>query len=158
MRNTIYDKQYITDNYLAKWMSDSKQLNAIVTHTKNIILLRDQLRKYLQPPLRDFCTVATFSSTTLTMHTETSAFASKLRYIKYDILQFVQSHCGLSQIKKILIRVKPQYNQEQCFPQLYPTKRALLSKTSAELLKNFANSITDIPLRKSILKISRHTS
>lgn len=156
MRNVTYNKQYITDKHLAKWMNNSKRLKNIITHTQNIILLREQLRQYLQPPLRDLCTVINFSSTTLTMNADTSALASKLRYIQYDILEFVKYHCGLSQIKNIQIQVKSQYDQEERFSQSHPPRKALLSKNSAECLKKVADSITDIPLREVMLKISRH--
>ena len=117
MQDTIYGKQYPSDNHLAKWISNSPQLEGIITHIQNIILLRKQLREYLQTPLCDSCTVVTFSAITLTMSAETPALASQLRYRTYDILQFVQSQCGLSQIKNIQVQVNPQYNQEKCFSQ-----------------------------------------
>jgi len=140
-------------------VDSSEQLNNLCTHAKGIYALNEKLQKYLDPSLRSHCTVANYSDETLTVNAETSAWASKLRYCVPDILNYAKHECGLTRLKSVRIKVSPSHNKSvrSNLSSTRSVKKASLSKKSADFIENVATSIKDPALRKSILKISKHT-
>ncbi|MCH8263196.1 MAG: DUF721 domain-containing protein [Proteobacteria bacterium] len=144
-------------------VSSNDQLNKLYHHAKDICTLNEKLHKHLAPSLRSHCNVANYSDETLTVNADTSAWASKLRYCIPDILEFAKLECGLTNLKTVRVRVSPIHHKanqsktvQSKFSGTNPTRKAHLSKESADFMKNIAESINDPALRKSILKISTH--
>jgi len=149
-------------------VSSNDQLNKLYQHAKDICALNEKLHKHLAPSLRSHCNVANYSDETLTVNADTSAWASKLRYCIPDILEFAKLECGLTNLKTVRVRVSPIHHKanqsktdqsktdQSKFSGTNPTRKARLSKKSADFIKNVAESINDPVLRKSILKISTH--
>jgi hypothetical protein len=144
-------------------VSSNEQLNKLYHHAKDICALNEKLHKYLAPPLRSHCNVANYSDETLTVNADTSAWASKLRYCIPDILKFAKLECGLSNLKTVRVRVSPIHHKSNLSKTGQSklsgtnfTRKALLSKKSADFIKNIAKSINDPDLRKSMIKISNH--
>ena len=144
-------------------VSSNDQLNKLYHHAKDICALNEKLHKHLAPSLRSHCNVANYSDETLTVNADTSAWASKLRYCIPDILKFAKLQCGLTNLKTVRVRVSlfhHKTNQSKTgqskFSDTNSTRKAHLSKKSADFIKNIAESINDPALRKSILKISNH--
>jgi hypothetical protein len=140
-------------------VDSSEQLNNLYTHAKGIYALNEKLQKHLDPSLSSHCTVANYSDETLTVNAETSAWASKLRYCVPDILNYAKHECGLTKLKSVRIKVSPIQNKtsQSDFSSTHSVRKASLSKKSADFIKNVAKSIKDPALRKSILKISKHS-
>ena len=144
-------------------VSSNDQLNKLYHHAKDICALDEKLHKHLAPSLSSHCNVANYSDETLTVNADTSAWASKLRYCIPDILKFAKLECGLTNLKTVRVKVSPIHHKanqsktgQSKFSDTNPTRKAHLSKKSADFIKNIAKSINDPDLRKSILKISNH--
>jgi len=144
-------------------ISSDDQLNKLYHHAMAICALNEKLHKHLAPSLSNHCNVANYSDETLTVNADTSAWASKLRYCIPDILKFAKLECGLTNLKTVRVRVLPIHHKanqpktgQSKFSATNPTRKARLSKKSADFIKNVAESINDPELRKSILKISTH--
>ena len=149
-------------------VSSNDQLNKLYHHAKDICALNEKLHKHLAPSLSSHCIVANYSDETLTVNADTSAWASKLRYCIPDILKFAKLECGLSNLKTVRVKVSPIHHKtnqsktgqsktgQSKFSGTNSTRKAHLSKKSADFIKNIAKSINDPDLRKSILKISTH--
>ncbi len=156
-------KNLNTRNLIARQFNElvdsSEQLNNLYTHAKGIYALNEKLQKHLDPSLSSHCTVANYSDETLTVNAETSAWASKLRYCVPDILNYAKHECGLTRLKSVRIKVSPIQNKtsQSDFSCTHSVRKASLSKKSADFIENVATSIKDPALRKSILKISKHT-
>ncbi|MCK5499599.1 MAG: DUF721 domain-containing protein [Gammaproteobacteria bacterium] len=156
-------KNLNTRNLIARQFNElvdsSEQLNNLYTHAKGIYALNEKLQKHLDPSLSSHCTVANYSDETLTVNAETSAWASKLRYCVPDILNYAKHECGLTKLKSVRIKVSPIQNKtsQSDFSNTHSVRKASLSKKSADFIKSVATSIKDPALRKSILKISKHS-
>ena len=139
-------------------ISSNKQLNNLYNHAKDICALNEKLHNYLAPTLGSHCSVANYSTETLIVNADTSAWASKLRNRIPDILAFARHECGLSKLITVRIRVSPNHNNtsQSDYPSKTSTRKASLSKKSAEFIENVATSIQDPALRESILKISKN--
>ncbi len=144
-------------------VSSNDQLNKLYHHAKDICALNEKLHKHLAPSLSSHCNVANYSDETLTVNADTSAWASKLRYCIPDILKFAKLECGLSNLKTVRVKVSPIHHKtnqsktvQSKFSGTNSTRKAHLSKKSADFIKNIAKTINDPELRKSILKISNH--
>jgi len=139
-------------------ISSNGQLNKLYTHAKNICALNEKLHNHLAPSLSSHYAVANYSAETLIVNADTSAWASKLRYCIPDILDYARHECGLSKLISVRIKVSPSHDNTTLsdIPGTGFTRKASLSKKSAEIIKNVATSITDPALRESILKISNN--
>ena len=139
-------------------ISSNKQLNDLYTHAKDICALNEKLHNYLAPTLSSHCSIANYSAETLTVNADTSAWASKLRNRIPDILAYARQECGMSKLITVRIRVSPKQNNtsQSDLPSSKLTKKAFLSKKSAEFIESVATSIQDPALRESILKISKN--
>ena len=144
-------------------VSSNDQLNKLYHHAKDVCALNEELHKYLTPSLSSHCNVANYSDETLTINADTSAWASKLRYCIPDILKFAKLECGLINLKTVRVKVSPIHHEanqsktgQDKFSGTNLTRKARLSKKSAEFIKNIAKSINDPELRKSIIKIGNH--
>ena len=138
-------------------VSSNKQLNQLYTHARNICTLNEKLHNYLAPSLSSHCTVANYSADTLIVNADTSAWASKLRNRIPDILDYARHECGLSKLISVRIRVSPNHNiTRSALPATALSRKASLSKKSAEFIASVATSIEDPVLREAILKISKN--
>ena len=140
-------------------ISSNDQLNKLYTHAKNICVLNEKLHNYLDPDLSRHCSIANYSADTLLVNADTSAWASKLRNRIPDILDFARHECGLIKLISVRIKVSPILNNtiQADTHSTKITKKASLSKKSAEFIESVATSIHDPALRESILKISKNT-
>lgn len=131
-----------TDKTLGKLVIQNSRLNQVFT---NVI-------DKIDPSIRDHCKIASFKNNILLIHTDSSIWASKLRYYTSDILNILHDETNYNNIKSIRIKVIPET------PLITTNKKpAYLSTTSALILKKLAESINDPKLRDSFLKIARHT-
>ena len=139
-------------------VSSNEQLNNLYTHAKNISALNEKLHSHLAPSLSSHYSVANYSAETLIVNADTSAWASKLRNYIPDILDYARHECGLSKLISVRIKVSPnQDNTSQSnLPSTGLSRKASLSRKSAEFIENVATSMTDPALRESILKISKN--
>ncbi len=134
-------------------------MNSLYTHAKSICALNEKLHNYLDPALSSHCSVANYSAQTLTINSDTSAWASKLRNHIPDILHYAQHECALSKLASIRIKVCPSHNNANTTQSDIPndgSRKAFISKKSAEFIKNVAMSIQNPALQESFLKISKN--
>lgn len=139
-------------------VSSNEQLNNLYTHAKNISALNKKLHSHLAPSLSGHYSVANYSAETLIVNADTSAWAYKLRNCIPDILDYARHECGLSKLITVRIKVSPNHDNttQSDLSSTGTTRKASLSKKSAEFIANVATSMTDPALRKSFLKISKN--
>ena len=115
--------------------------------------LAGKLQSFLEAPLNRHCVVANYAGETLVLHTDSSAWASKLRYLAPSIKEFMQDECALAGLQTIRIRVSPLpgYTQRSNY------KKLLLAPHVSAVIRQSALSVTDEKLKKALLAISTHT-
>ena len=116
--------------------------------------LLKQVRALLTAPLEPHCTAARLSEGQLVLFADSSAWASRLRYLVPDILEGLR-RAGV-EASAIRIRValeSPSATQPPARPK-QPARR--LSAANAELLLQVAASMTDPALGAALRRLGRH--
>ncbi len=118
-----------------------------------IRVFQEKLKTILPPPLDDHCTLANLDNNTLTLHTDSSAWAARLRFKTPDILGCIQEAGDADPPKSIRIKVVPPVSQ------LVKPKRTMnLSEKNAQLIHDTAGSIADPVLRDALLRLAQDKS
>ena len=116
--------------------------------------IQDKLQTTLPPPLSDNFIIANVSKDTLVLHTQSPAWAAKLRFNTPLILDSVKEFYDTVPPKSLRIKVVPDSPQQA---QVQTKRKIGISKTNSQLIKSTAESIKDSSLRESLLKLSRRT-
>ncbi len=132
---------------------DQGALAALYRHASELRVFQKKLKAKLPPPLCDQFVLANIDGDTLTLHTDSAAWAARLRFLTPNILQSVRELCGTNSPQTIRIRVVPPVSQS---PSL---KRPMhLSSENVQLIKDTAISITDPVLKASLNKLAHGKS
>ena len=150
MSDRTYNKPE-TFNTLLK--NKNSVLGRLCLHAKYLTQLEKKLCLFLESPLNTHCSVANLTNDTLVLHSDSSAWAAKLRYNIPAILNYMQTECKLSSLKTIRIKIKLPENSRQSGS---VRKKAVMSKTSARYINQAAAVMSDDDLRLSLLKLAKH--
>ena len=132
--------------------ADTSILGKLMQHIVFLKGLEQKLDAFLGSTLNKHCRIANYANNTLVLHADTPSWASKIRLNTPQILHYLQKECNLVSLKTIRIRVIPAPVQAA----MLPDKRWKLDKHTANLISQFALSVTDEALKRSLLKISKH--
>jgi len=131
-------------------LDSSSDLSSILTHIETLRQLQKHLCSRLDPPLNQHITIANFHRQTLIVHTDSSAWAAKLRFKIPDILDIVRNNHQLTDIQTVRIKVMPV---EQTTDMAPPAK---ISRQAAGILRQVADNISDPALRSSLHNLSNN--
>jgi hypothetical protein len=109
----------------------------------------DHCLKFLLPePLRFHCWPAGISGNQLTLVTDSSTWATQLRYQQQQILKQINSDLGLKLIKmRVRISARQVYRKKS-----WPARK--LTQKSADLIRQGALSVSDPDLRAALLRLA----
>jgi hypothetical protein len=112
-----------------------------------------RLRENLGPPMSEHLHVVNIRDNTLTLYTDSPAWASRLRFNIQNILDIARQHCGLDKLNAIRIKVMIQNSE------IKPVKRAKpCSDRTAKLIESTAQSMPDQKLRLSLSNLAKRRS
>lgn len=123
------------------------RLSQICNHIKKIDELQIKLGNYLDSPLVKHVVIADYQQKTLVLHTDSAAWAAKLRYITPDILTSFKD--DLPGIRTIRIKVVPA---DMPIPASRKTVR--VSADTANGIRQVADQIGDTTLRSTLHSIA----
>ncbi|MGD8588212.1 MAG: DciA family protein [Chromatiales bacterium] len=116
--------------------------------------LLQQVHACLPSPLDQHCLGAIPHGKTLILLAESSAWASRLRYLAGEILKQLKHR----EIRFERIQVRVSIERRLVQPKR-PSRRALpLSRENAQLLRCLAESLDDAQLSSALQRLSRHTT
>ncbi len=120
-------------------------------HARYLESVDQALQRLLGPSLAGHCRVANIARETLVLQTASATWGSRLRYLAPSILQQLSKQLGWNQVRHTKVQVRPEAfpNREQ------PARRAHLSRKSADLLREVAESTEDPELRDAFLRLSQ---
>lgn len=150
MTDRIYNKPVAFSSLLE---NPDSMPGKLFLHAGYLSQLEKKLHLFLESPLNTHCKIANFSNETLVLHSDSAAWAAKLRYNIPAILNYMQTECRLTTLKTVRIRIKLP---EQSSQAKSASKNNLISRDSANYLNQMADSMSDADLRLSLLKLSRH--
>lgn len=110
------------------------------------------LKKLLDPSLKDKFELANINADTAVLLVSSSAWATRLRYNIPAILNAFNQQLNFTSIKTIRIKIKKSMSES---PTLIK-KPIYLSNNSAQFLNDVANSFSDPELRNCFLNISKN--
>ena len=130
---------------------DSGTLNTLYKKALVLARLQGHLRSALGPPLGLHVSVANLVGETLTLYSDSPAWAARLRFRIPDMYRIAENY-GFGNLKSIRIKVI------RIDSALSPQKaKPVLSEKSAALLLNSAESIRDERLRHSLVRLGLHS-
>lgn len=114
--------------------------------------LLEQIQQLLPTPLNEHCVGLAAKPDRLVLYADSSAWASRLRYVTRDIL----AKLGKKQIHFNKITVKIAIDNRRKAPKQSGRKSRLLSKTNSDQLQKIANSTSDPELSAALMRLSSH--
>jgi hypothetical protein len=114
------------------------QLRQLCSQSQLLGLAQARLEEALPAELVPHCQVAAIQAGSLTLHTDSPAWAARLRYLGPDILHALQADSELPTIRAVRIRTIPQNT-----PAIRKKPRPGLSTQTVQLLRDVAESIQD---------------
>ena len=132
---------------ISDFLDSSERLSQICNHIEKINELQIKLQKHLDSPLNKHVAVADIRQKTLVLHTDSQAWAAKLRYQTPDILNKVKR--DTPGIHTIRIKVMPSDSLNQVARQAQQ-----VSPDTAHAIRQVADKIGDPTLRSTLHSIA----
>ena len=138
-------------NFITLVNNRSEILPPLFNRALKLSVVQKKIRSKLETPLSEHLIVADFNDQTLTLHTDSPAWAAKLRYNISNILNIARTSCGLSSLRSIRIKVVLSENTATS-----KKRKIELSDQSKQLILNAADSTSDPQLRSLLLRLSKN--
>ena len=132
--------------------TNSSNITQILEKIQELKKITQALIKILPDPWIEHCQVANIRDTILILQADSSAWATRLHYQCPEILKYLQEHGWPTFTKIQVCIVLPNATP------LPPPRRAVMSKISAEFLRNLSNTYPDEKFRALWARLaSRYT-
>ena len=132
------------------------RLAQLIAQTDYLTRLNRVFHAYLPPHLRDHAQITHQGEQAWTIQTESSAWATRLRYVLPTLRQQISEHLG-QEIPRLQIRVQPtatEHGRHSTTPTATPTRRMHITKQSADLLAGAAENVNDQKLGAALLRLA----
>lgn len=150
MSDRTYNKP---DTFTSLLNDKDSTLGKLYLHAGFLAHLEKKLCLFLGSPLNTHCSVVNFTDDTLVLHSDSAAWAAKLRYNIPAILNYMQNECNLTTLKTIRIKIKlPDHSRQ---PESV-RRKPVMSKASAHFINQTAETMSDDDLRLSLLNLAKH--
>ncbi len=131
-----------------------RSFRAVRDKARELDSLNQKLQAFLPSPLNKHCTIANLRQDVLVLSVSSPAWSARIRYMTPAILNYLQDKCSLDGLKSLRIKV--------CLPEIKKLERrirpAALSKKAAAGLNDFAETLSDEPLRDVMRKLASRAS
>ncbi len=134
---------------ISDFLASSDTLSQICNHIKKINGLQIKLGEFLGKPPAEHVAVADYRQNTLVLHTDSAAWAAKLRYRTPEILAAFKG--DLPGIRTVRIKVVPT-----AMLMRIPRRALKVSAGTAEGIRQAADQIADPALRSTLHSIARN--
>ncbi|MBE9562705.1 MAG: DUF721 domain-containing protein [Proteobacteria bacterium] len=91
----------------------SSLLHHLSQHCQLLKSINKNLKKSLPPPLSQHCHIANWREKTLIVHTDSSLWATRLRYMTPFLIAKWQKELSMPTINKIIVQVRPTLLKNQ---------------------------------------------
>ena len=129
------------------------QLAKLLAQTDKLQHVNRVFRAYLPNHLHEHAMITTMSAKVWVVQTDSSAWATRLRYVLPNLQQQLSDHLK-KPVPPLTIRIKPGNTVEAA---VEPRRMALTEKT-AKLLEGTARDLNDQRLGSALLRLSRHVA
>jgi hypothetical protein len=112
--------------------------------------LNNLVQTLLDDDLKIHCQVGNIRDGVLILYTDSTAWASRLRYQSPALLKQMQQHKGLASLQQIEIRVQPREEKVSIY------RKAELSNEASSCLQACADGMTDNGLKQALERLASH--
>lgn len=123
---------------------DVLQRGQFLHHLNNLI------GTLLDPDARLHCQLGNIRDGLLILYTDSTAWASRLRYQTPTLLKQLQQHKGLESLQKVEVKVLPEEKKD------VKNQKIALSSGASSCISTFANGIEDENLRNALKHLAAH--
>lgn len=140
--------------------AENYDLGLVLAKIKELQILNEKIRAYLDPSLAPYCQVANRLGNRLILLVANGSIATQLRFQLPELVKKLKTDTDmrLQKIQDIQCKVHPGFSA----PRLAKTRKrpdmALLSPETAKIVGELADSIEDPRLREIMKKIARQQS
>ena len=126
-------------------------LASLFAHAQRLARIQSELHARLPAALASHVTVANADDATIVIHTDSPAWAARLRYQIPAILDIAREYCALASVQNIRIKVKiPAVVSDP------PAREPVLSDRARRALLQSAEATDDPELQASLRRLARH--
>ncbi len=100
-----------TLQHIHKLIKDSSELAQVLNQVHTLQKLNSILQKHIKAPLNEHCIIANLKAEKIILHTDSSAWATYLRYELPTLLQAIKRYEEYLNVTEIIIKVRPNYAQ-----------------------------------------------
>jgi hypothetical protein len=126
------------------------RLAKLLAQTDRLQHINHVFRAYLPPHLHEHATITTLSAKNWVVQTDSSAWATRLRYVLPSLQQQLSDHLK-TEVPPLTIRIKPA---EVVAVEAEP-RRMVITQETASLLEGAARDLNDSRLGSALLRLSR---
>lgn len=137
--------------------SDQQDLPLLFAKIKALTELDQHLTKHLEPTIRQYCQVANVVGNRLILLAANGSIATQIRFQTPDLLRKFKSDVKLKYIQDILCKVRPAPSRQADRAKPASSPMRALSPTTANIVKEIAESIEDPKLREVMERIAGRT-
>lgn len=136
---------------LGSLMRRNAQLGQLFAQAKVLQRLQTRLESRLPPQLAQHCQVAALEQGVLTLHTDSPAWAAKLRFLTADLLHIFENDSATGGIKTIRVKARPPETSPHTNQQA-----PRMSPQTARFLRDVADTLDNSELRAALIRLSEN--
>jgi hypothetical protein len=137
-------------NRLNSLLSSSRELCQLTLKAQQLMALQRHLEQVIPPSLKRGCRVLRLDRQTMTVAVDNGAIAAKLRQMSTELAVKLQERgCEVT-----LIQVQVQVSAQRYIP---PPKQHQLSPSGKNKLNEFAEQLSDSPLKDALNRLARRS-
>ncbi|MDE2234029.1 MAG: DUF721 domain-containing protein [Gammaproteobacteria bacterium] len=126
------------------------RLRQLLSGSRQLIQLRDTVRRHLPSPLAPHCLGAYLEAGTLILFMDSAASATPIRYLQRELLgKFAAAGLACDSLKVQILPYPP-------VPPSANTPAPALTEKSRQLLESTATHLAEGPLKTSLLRLARN--
>jgi hypothetical protein len=129
-------------------------LHQIADHCSQLQRLTRLVREFLPSPLNQHCQVANIRDQHLVLHADSPAWSTMLHFQAPALLEYLKQQPGLEHISNIRTKTSQQVQRKSDVKPSHPNSPG----TSAALIENLADSMSDSALKKALQRLARHSA
>lgn len=132
-------------------LNGANSLQQLHSHIKFIRKLDAKLKRSLPDEIIEKFQLSNIDKGIATFHANSSAWATRLRYLSPKILSFFNSELGKNRVTSLRIRIHIENTKSE-------TKRSIsISNSAADFLQQQAINSTNEQLKECLLRLSKNT-
>lgn len=124
----------------------------LVSKTQRLVEINRILKAFLPPQFNEHVVLASLDTKAWRVHTDSSAWATRLRYLLPTLRQHLGEHLGI-EIPPLRVRISPPTIPSQAGQ---PARRMVVTEVTAATLEQAAGNVTDNRLGSAMRRLAEH--